>query len=357
VIGSSLGTKASSSVVTLADSSKHIIQIVQLLEERRMNFTFCLNKSELLLLSGFGLLYQGLDLKSEGKLIRENQRLICSVIEILERNSAPSAQPFKKLAWSITGIERSIKGHNKNASSDRKTLKDTMTAPSKSTKKQLQALASRFSIGHASTKQPQYQQPEPPQGRRSTHPTFSVTNLGTSYSSQASLSSTQSEPIIKRANSDSSHTPYSFQTHTLPIEQPNLDYLPFDSHSSRPTTSETSKPAHTAPPSDWEHLLGFIESGQGFSSSHTPTMLNEGHLLSPYVNTSPGSGTNDWSPEAWELREGFSGAGTAQSVLSLSEESLTSGEEFSSSDYATEYRGIMMPNLGDEFGLEAGFNI
>ena len=45
-------------MVALASSSKHIIQIVQLLEERRMSFSFCLNKNELLLLAGFGLLYR-----------------------------------------------------------------------------------------------------------------------------------------------------------------------------------------------------------------------------------------------------------------------------------------------------------
>ena len=45
-------------MVALASSSKHIIQIVQLLEERRMSFSFCLNKNGLLLLAGFGLLYR-----------------------------------------------------------------------------------------------------------------------------------------------------------------------------------------------------------------------------------------------------------------------------------------------------------
>ena len=57
-VGSSLGAKAGSSMVALASSSKHIIQIVRLLEERRMSFSFCLNKNELLLLAGFGLLYR-----------------------------------------------------------------------------------------------------------------------------------------------------------------------------------------------------------------------------------------------------------------------------------------------------------
>ena len=96
----------SSSVFALADSSKRIIQIVQLLEERRMSLSFCLNKHELLLLSGFGLLFQGLDLKEDGRFIWDNQRLVCSVIEILGRNVGLGALEFKRLACSILAVER-----------------------------------------------------------------------------------------------------------------------------------------------------------------------------------------------------------------------------------------------------------
>ena len=98
---SSSGAKAYSSVFALADSGKRIIQIVQLLEEMRMSFSFCLNKHELLLLSGFGLLFQGLDLKEDGKLIWDNQSLVCSVIAILGRNVGPGAIESKWLACSI----------------------------------------------------------------------------------------------------------------------------------------------------------------------------------------------------------------------------------------------------------------
>jgi hypothetical protein len=42
--------------MTVADSAKHIVQILDLLDERRMNYTFPFNKSELLLTAGFSLL-------------------------------------------------------------------------------------------------------------------------------------------------------------------------------------------------------------------------------------------------------------------------------------------------------------
>ncbi len=74
----SLGHKADPSIVALAQSSKHIIQIIQLLEERRMSFSICLNKDNVLLLAGFGLLYQTLGLDRKGKLIQDSQRLLCT---------------------------------------------------------------------------------------------------------------------------------------------------------------------------------------------------------------------------------------------------------------------------------------
>lgn len=328
-----------------------------------MNFTFCLNKNDLLLLSGFGLLYQGLDLKQEGKLIRDNQRLVCSVIEILERTLAPGAIPFKQLACSIIAIERCAKGTStaktgatETTTNHRSGSDANVSAPrttSKSTKKQLQALASRFSFG---TNSSSGKTPQAPSGRRSTAPAASATNLGvcSHNGSQASLSSIQSEPVIKGADSDPRMAKSAF---AQPVEQPNLDYLPFSNEGTRPTSvHDDSKPL--APTSDWEHLLGFIENGNGFNCDGNVSNYPSPDLLSPYISNSPPNITNDWSPDSWGLHDGFGQhPAPAQSVFSLSEESLTSGEEFSSCDYPTEYRGIAMPNLEDEFGLESSFGL
>jgi hypothetical protein len=104
-VGSSLGSKASSSVISLADSSKHLIQIVQLLEERSMSFSFCLNRNEMLTLCGLSLLCQGLDLKQEGKLMKDGQRLVCWVVKYLENVNAPGALDFRRLAASMITFE------------------------------------------------------------------------------------------------------------------------------------------------------------------------------------------------------------------------------------------------------------
>ena len=330
-----------------------------------MNFTFCLNKNELLLFSGFGLLYQGLDLKQEGKLIRDNQRLVCCVVEILERNLAPGAAPFKKLACSIIAVERFAKetspagtdhlGTTTNQGRDSEGITPAPKATSRSTKKQLQVLASRFSLGANSGSGKTSQALS---SRRSTAPAASAasaTNLGV-YSqrgSQASLCSVQSEPVIKRANSDPRTMEPAF---VQSIEQPNLDYLPFSPEEGMRPSSTNAEGKPLSPASDWEHLLGFIENGNGFNCDGNGSNYPSPDLLSPYMNTSPPNTTNDWSPDAWGLHDGFGQhPAPAQSVFSLSEESLTSGEEFSSCDYPTEYRGIMMPNLETEFALESAF--
>jgi hypothetical protein len=46
-----LGPKAAPALISLGDSSKHIIQIIELLEERNMSFSFCLNKEDTLIQS------------------------------------------------------------------------------------------------------------------------------------------------------------------------------------------------------------------------------------------------------------------------------------------------------------------
>ncbi|MCJ1431208.1 hypothetical protein MMC27_000559 [Xylographa pallens] len=384
VVTSSLGSKTSSSVITLADSSKHIIQIVQLLEERKMNFSFCLNKDELLLLAGFGLLFQNLDLNQEGMLIRDNQRLVCSVIQILERDLAPSAISFKKVACSIIAV-----GHFAPATPNSKTdmieskatlqkHSDTaMLAPQsniKSARKQLQAIASRFSFATNNT----IKRAQSTNTRRPVAPSQNLGNLAL-YARHSSLNlpAAQSEPVLKRANSEMRpHKPS-----PLPVvtELPNLDYLPFEFDTPpTPASSDTSR--STGPASDWDQLLGYID-GVGYLDNNPPFEnynIKHGHNTNPrnsyetinsdYISTGrnnpspsievspPVVTVNDWSPDTWDLHDGFSqNPPPAQSVFSLSEESLTSGEELSSVDYGsgTEYRGIMMPNLPDQYGLDA----
>lgn len=363
-IGSSLGSKASSSVMTLADSSKHIIQIIQLLEERRMSFTFCLNRNELLLLSGFGLLYQSIDLDRDGKLIRDSQRLISSATAICERDSAPGAAEFQKIALSLMPIDGLSKPNSAPTTSStavpRRKSDSNMPAPQatqRSTRKQLQAIASRFSFGASTHHRPQKH--EDHNGRRVTLPTLIPEKAphAARNSSQRSISSARSEPIPHRADFHSTSTTRPQQARLVPAyECPNLDYFPLGHHDSTPTPSfpPTAKPA--APLADWEHIFNC-----------TLDTLGTCPIADLHAATTP-SWIDGWggAPTPDEHGGLISGGGgmLGPSSLSLSEESLTSGscEDLSSVDFGAgggqaEYRGIMMPSGdGDAYGELGGLD-
>ena len=343
-VGSTLGPKASSSVVALATSSKHIIQIVQLLEERRMCFSFCLNKNELLLLSGFGLLFQGLYLDRKGKLTQDSQRLMCSVIEKLERNKAPGAADFKKLACTMISIERgpkSIRGPADTTS--RRKPNGIMPAPKvslKGARKQLQAVASCVSGAI-----PRQMKQEDLPSRRATVPSLSTSNIDI-YSrsdSQNSVSSATSEPSPQY-----SHTkPLSINRsprQTVPYETPNLDYLSFNGDQTPSPNLPSSMPGIRY--KDIDAAYGVTQQPQPPYDSLFPSP----GMLSAYISPSPSSATYDWASEIWTMpSDPGTQPASARSVLSFSEEELTNGEEQSICDMGGEYRGIVMPNV-DELG-------
>lgn len=340
-----------------------------------MGFSFCLNKNDLLLIAGFSLLYQNLDLKEGGWLVRDNQRLVCSVIQMLERDLAPAATPFKKIACSLIAVARFAHGTTKRTS--RKPLDNTIipapqTTARSSARKQLEAIASRFSLSnnHAS------KHTRSPNSHPSTVTTLSLGTYGLcAHHSSLSLSSTQRESVLKRANSDVRHT----KSSSLPAvaDVPNLDYLPFDSDV-LPTTVNSEIEDDITSASDWEQLLGYVD-GVGYVDSpqqpgvklqtldsYDSTSSGSASLdvSSPYKEVTPlapGMAINDWSPEVWGIADDFSQhAATAQSVFSFTEESITSGEELSSSDFesgsrsgnGSEVKGILMPNLVDEDGFD-----
>lgn len=334
-----------------------------------MCFSFCLNKNEILILSGFGLLFQGLDLNRQGKLIKDSQRLVCSVIEVLERASAPGAAEFKKVACSMMSIERVPKDVSVSTLTLQGRSDSPMAAPQenpKSTRKQLQAVASRFSFGTTrSAKQEQFSG-----GRRATIPEIVPGNM-TGFArndSQLSISSARSEPAIVQGSHQRSiqpstpgHSDSAFvqggshgtpvreqQTQSVAtIEGTNLDYFPLgnDPVTPYPLTHLNNKVGTSA--TEWERLLGSLDSGQsniydGIYGGPAPDM--------PSTTTSPLNGGHlGWSPDVWG---GDLNPGPTHSVVSMSEESLTSGEDFNSCHMNRQhYRGILMPHM-DEFGLE-----
>jgi hypothetical protein len=119
---------------------------------------------------------------------------------------------------------------------------------------------------------------------------------------------------------------------------------------------------------EWEALLGSMDGGQlnMYDAIYGGPALS---MAETPVSTSSTIGSG-WSPDSWDLT-GFnigdfgSDPGATQSVLSLSEDSLSSGEEVSPSELSLgvnglEYQRTFIPVNADGFlldGLEANFGI
>jgi hypothetical protein len=348
-----LGSKASPSVISLADSSKHIIQIVQLLEERSMSFSFCLNKNEMLTLCGLSLLFQGLDLKQEGKLMQDGQRLVLVVIKYLEKANAPGAADFKRLAASMTNIECQSKTLNGRVGESLMKApsngKSTSTSPPIA-RKQIQSHVYRHSSASISESDLLSQQEKL---RRATLPNF-VHADGVSRHSRLSQDSTRSESPRPKYRSSGYQLPAKMKPQiTQNQKPPNLDYLslsntPVSSQPTSPAQTRTHNPpnqnsiptsaaytpqkATTGAPSEWDILFRSYDDRPlydaiygGNNNGPTPALIPD--------NAS--SNFESWSPDSWDYTIGMgdltNNAGP-NSVLSFSEESLSSSDELSTSD-------------------------
>jgi hypothetical protein len=171
---------------------------------------------------------------------------------------------------------------------------------------------------------------------------------------------------------------------------PNLDYLslsntPVPSQPQSPIQTRTQQPIHNnhppmyqnnaysntktsgVSPSEWEVLLGSLDGGQ----SNLYDAIYGGPALSLTDNSSSNYG--DWSPDSqWDMtsftmNDFGSAPGGARSVLSFSEESLSSGEDLSASDLglgggSQDYRQALLPASGPSDGyllegLDATFGL
>ena len=303
-----------------------------------MSFSFCLNKNELLLLAGFGLLFQGLNLDRKGKLIQDSQRLLCSVIEILERNGAPGAADFKKVACAMISVDRFSK--------DARALSDgNMPAPKSNSKssRKLQAIASRFSNGHA----PIIKR-EASNGRRSTAPTLPTASFSIydrSYS-QNSVSSVVSDPMPRNGYSNRRTTSQSPQQNAV-LKPPNLDYLSFNEAPS-PSPSQSS-PTLGRQNRDREFANSPISAPAQQTQAPMDSLFPTTDLFPSYLTTPP-PGTIDWCPDVWNMPSDM--GAHAPSAPGISEEELTSGEELSSCDTGQDFHGLNMQRADSLVGLE-----
>ncbi|KAF2740146.1 hypothetical protein EJ04DRAFT_233479 [Polyplosphaeria fusca] len=348
-----LGDKGSSAVVAVGDACKHIVQIVQLLDERKLSFSFCLNRNEVLVQAGFGLLFQTLNLDRDGKLIKDCNRLICAVIEMLEHGSAAGAVEFRRIGCSMMTLSRP--GQVSPPVVSRHNSEGAMGAPMdtfRATQQSLKAIAARFSPGAIKANRQESKEP-----RRATLPTLSPAMGVHGNPSSSSLSSIRSEPPTARSEPTlsplthrSSLSLFSKRRASNALRQnPNIDYLAFgqDPLANYPFANHGKAEVS---PSDWERLLSSLDNGQ----ANIYDTIYGGPPADALLDCPPLSAGGDtnltWSPSVWNWGGYTDQAPPPQSVLSFSDESLTSGEDYGNcADYGSTpervYQGIMIPDM------------
>ncbi|KAK3070287.1 DNA-binding transcription factor cat8 [Teratosphaeriaceae sp. CCFEE 6253] len=425
----SLGSRSSSSMMTLASSCKSVVQIVQLLEERGMSFAFCLNRDELLVLSGFGLLYQGLDLDSASKILKDNQKTITRIIGVLDSSKAPCAPEFSRVARSFlptpppTVVQPKIMAAPKlvrTASAVHKTKVPTLTCQNSdptamvsinplpslpaSTRKQLKAIASRFSISAGVRPVKLDAQPD---NRRATVHNISLHPNGVPSQSQPSLSPAMPYNPASISRSEPARSPVhvygrpasavvrpsappQLQAHHAEAQQiqqqlkavkpkqpkqklANLDYLSFGNETDTQSAKTASHPIKPEPqPTDWEKLLGSLDNGTMnihdacYGGQSVDALLDIQPALSLHPGLSTTTVNETWTDAAtadlWALCQTETNTtessaftesnGHPDSIFSFtSDEGRKSSDDFTNADWGSAssgsesdmYKGICMP--------------
>ncbi|KAI0597342.1 fungal-specific transcription factor domain-containing protein [Biscogniauxia sp. FL1348] len=367
-VGSSLGAKAAPSLITIGESSKHIVQIIELLEERNMSFSFCLNKTDVLILCGMTLLYQSLDLRHESKLMKDAERLVNAVLKILQKAKAPGTYNLKRIALMLITVDDEPSQSTPMRASPDTTMAapPSRKSPSVGAPKKMPSTIGRHSGASISETDLLSQQEKL---RRMTMPHLpNVRSEVYRSQSRASFDGSNTEQQAPPPRRDHRFSLSQIQQTMIRMSptnkmKPNLDYLSLNNPSSvnQPSSppqnqiqstqainQTQSQQPHLYPTNqmtkggsangvsvaEWEALLGAMDGGQ----VNVYDAIYGGPALS-MAETPTTAATNfgDWSPNSWDLSSfniGDLGAGPAppQSVLSLSDESLSSGDDHAPSD-------------------------
>ncbi|KAL7914831.1 N-terminal binuclear Zn cluster-containing/DNA binding domain-containing protein [Trichoderma velutinum] len=373
VVGSNLGPKAAPALISISESSKHIIQISQLLEERSMSFSFCMNKCDLLAVCALTLLFQAIDLKRDSKLLREDERLVNDVLKTLRKNKSPGFVDLERAA----SVLITVTDPSGPAAMNKHVRKPSVAAgsrrpspPTSYPKQQNSPPLGQFQTSASDTDLTRHQDKARWMGN--------MAGLQGSNGEVQQVSSRQSFDSHRQERQNSA----SRMSRLSPNAQArqNLDYLslndtPFTNKHA--TSPPTSMPAQTLgmqtngqnfmnngqsaktpnmTGADWEALVGSMDSGM---NNVYDVIYGGASIEAAMAGHSTGS---EWSPDSWDLSNfniGEFGNNPAppQSVLSMSDESLSSGEEVSPSelglslgniDYGKQLQGVNYHN-GDGF--------
>ncbi|KAL4914067.1 fungal-specific transcription factor domain-containing protein [Aspergillus aurantiobrunneus] len=323
----------SPSVLAIADSGKHIVQILELLDERRLCLSVSINKRELITSSGLGLLWQNIGLKRDSKLVKESQKVLSEVINQLESESSVAATEFSGLAGILVSLDSK---HSTTAKPQE--MSPPSQKPLKSPKKQLEAWKARL-MGSASPNNSQ--QKQEPLSRRNT------------------ISGSSPGVVDRQLRSPSwaSLPPDNFQQQTSMSKNFYNPVLGYDNSQPMSCSVPTGPQHGNMSLSDWEFVVSDMDQGYSniftgiyggkecgedhgpFASLTAEYMHKQGQVMPP-LSTSNGE-LQGLSPEAWSA----SSSSDMAHPQELATRSVYSEESLGSRDDS-----LSLPNM--PFGLE-----
>ena len=310
-----------------------MIQILDLLDERRLCLSVSINRKELVFLSGLGLLWQMLGVKRDSKLAKESQKLLGTTMQHLKLESTAAAAEFGTLSNTLVSLDIGRRPSTGKHQHSQEMIAPTQK-PSKSPKKHLQALKSRLVPSTTREQQPP-QQTASPQSRRNT-----ISGATPPLAAQSLRSLSQGDHLsAPHYLTDKTHSPLD-----LPSD-PGLAASMGYEHQRSMSCSTSSDPATSAiTMADWEYVLSDMD--RGYSNIFTGIYGGKecGEDPGPFASITaeysrkpndaplnlPQPELHDLSPEAWSASSGdFVPApeNTTQSVLSYSSESMGSTED------------------------------
>lgn len=347
-----------------------------------MSFSFCFNKTDVLVLCSMTLLYQGMGLKHESKLMRDTGRLVHGVLKMLQKYNAPGTLSLKRTVSMVIPAEEGTA-----KTTVRKSPKTAMAAPPPRLSPQPPQpgrLAPQQGLGRhpgaSASETDLIMQQE--KLRRMTMPGSSTARpeLYRPHS-RASIDGGVHDPVASRREKRFSISEIQQSMMRLSPNHRtnrNLDFLslggaprqsppaqaPMTSSPPGPRATTTAQPVtHTqqrTPPSyltnnvcpgskadsmggqgsgvsvsEWEAILGAMDGGQ--TNVYDAIYGGPGISITDIGPAQPTTAYDEWSPDSWDLSSlhvGDLASNTTgpQSVFSLSDESLSSSEELAPND-------------------------
>lgn len=322
----------SPSVLALSDSAKHMIQIIDLLDERRLCLSFSINRKELVFLSGLGLLWQTLGVKPDSKLAKESQKLLGTVMLQLRPESSAAAAEFSTLSNTLIPPNTERRPSTGKHQHSQEMIAPTQK-PSKSPKKPVQDLKSRLVSNPTGDQQPS-QQIASPQSRRNTI-------SGATPPLTAQCLRPPSWTNLTPSQSDHLAPPQYHSALDRPSNQRVDASLGYEHHRSMSCSTPSDPATSGITMADWEYVLSDMD--RGYSNIFTGIYGGKecGEDPGPFAsitaeyNRKPNETTlhipqpelHGLSPEAWSASSGdfaLQQEHTTRSDLSYSSESMRS---------------------------------